>query len=457
MATPPAPAAFSLRRRLVLGLGVAVAIFWLLAIVGAGLIVRHEIDEVFDSALQEVVQRVLPLAYSDILAREADDTVEQRLPDAGRHDEYITYVVRDAAGQVLLRSHDADAGRFPKDLAPGFVTRNGNRFYTESAVSGSIVVSAMERPGHRAGTLRKAVLAMMWPLLFLLPGIMAATIWLVARGVRPVAELGSAISARGEGDLSPVASAGLPAEVLPVGQAVNALLEKLRRALEAERSLTANSAHELRTPVAGALAQTQRLIAELGEKSACARERDRAKEIEAALRRLVRLTEKLLQLAKAEGGALRADEAQDLRPLVAFVLADIPGSDRVETRLPDRPVMSDVDIDAFAVALRNLVENALKHGAPDGPAGVTLTEEGLLRVTNRGAILSQEDFRRLRQRFQRGTSPEDGAGLGLAIVEAVARGVGGRFTMESPADGAPDGVTMTLSLPLVRPVPRSLA
>ncbi|HUN12507.1 MAG TPA: two-component sensor histidine kinase, partial [Rhabdaerophilum sp.] len=103
-------------------------------------------------------------------------------PDAGQHDEYITYVVRDAAGQVLLRSHDADAGRFPKDLAPGFVTRNGNRFYTESAVSGSIVVSAMERPGHRAGTLRKAVLAMMWPLLFLLPGIMAATIWLVARG-----------------------------------------------------------------------------------------------------------------------------------------------------------------------------------------------------------------------------------------------------------------------------------
>jgi two-component system, OmpR family, sensor kinase len=439
----PAAPAFSLRRRLVLGLALAVSVFWFVAMAGAGLIIRHEINEVFDSALQEVVQRILPLAYSDILAREAEDTVEQRLPDAGQHDEYITYVVRDAAGRVLLRSHDAQPSRFPATLPMGFASRNSERFYTESAVSGTILVSAMERSGHRTSTLRKAVLAMTWPLLLLLPGIMAATYWLVVRSVRPVAALGVAITSRGEGNLMPVDPAGLPAEVMPVGGAVNALLERLRRALAAERSFTANAAHELRTPVAGALAQTQRLIAELGD----APSRKRAGEIEMALRRLARLTEKLLQLAKAEGGALRNHEAQDLRPVLRFVLADIPDAGRVEIALPDHPVLSTVDIDVFAIALRNLVENALKYSPLVSLVRVRLDETGELRIANRGAVLAQEDFARLCQRFERGASLAEGAGLGLAIVTAIARGAGGTLAMASPVPGEEDGVEFRLSLP----------
>ena len=61
----------------------------------------------------------------------------------------------------------------------------------------------------------------------------------------------------------PVATEGLPDEIATVAASVNALIGRLRGALEAERSFTANSAHELRTPIAAALAQTQRLIAEL--------------------------------------------------------------------------------------------------------------------------------------------------------------------------------------------------
>ena len=60
----------SLQRRLSLGLAIGVTGLWLVATVGAGLILRHEIDEVFDSALQEVAQRVLPLAYIEVLDRD---------------------------------------------------------------------------------------------------------------------------------------------------------------------------------------------------------------------------------------------------------------------------------------------------------------------------------------------------------------------------------------------------
>ncbi len=439
----PVAAPFSLRGRLVVGLGLAVSLFWLAAVTGAGLIVRHEINEVFDSAMQEVVQRVMPLAYSDILAREADDTIEQRLPDAGKHEEYITYIVRDGAGRVLLQSHDADASRFPASLPIGFSSQKGERFYTESAVSGAITVSAMELSGHRAMAMRKAVLALGLPLVLLLPGIVAATAWLVSRAVRPVSALGQAIASRDEGDLAPVDPSGLPAEVMPVGEAVNGLLDRVRRALITERNFTANAAHELRTPLAGALAQTQRLIAELGQNQA----RIRAHEIEGALHRLTRLTEKLLQLAKAEGGALRSHEANDLRPVLRLVLGDFPEAARIALTLPDHPVLSSVDIDVFAIAARNLVENALKYGTLATPVQVHLDSAGALSVTNAGPILSAEDFARLCQRFQRGSSSEDGAGLGLAIVTVIAKGIGGTLTMASPAPGMANGVAMRLAFP----------
>lgn len=442
MRVSPPSAGFSLQNRLLAGLGLAIALGWLVAVAGAGLIIRHEIDEVFDSAMQEVVQRVLPLAYSDILAREADDTVEQRLPDVGKHEEYITYVVRDRAGRVLLQSHDADPALFPAGLATGFHNWEGRRFYTESAVSGSIFVTAMERPGHRSGTVRQSLVALSLPLLLLLPGMIGATIWLVSRSVRPVAAFGAVIASRGEGNLAPIAAAGLPSEIQPVERAVNVLLERLRRTLEAERSLTANAAHELRTPVAGALAQTQRLIADLDHPA----HRARAADIEAALLRLARLTEKLLQLAKAEGGNLRSEAEHDLRAIFPLVLADFSEAERITCVLPEQPILSNVDIDVFAIALRNLVENALKHGPASEPIRVVLGEDGALRVANGGQPIAPEEFQRLCQRFERGASHAEGAGLGLAIVSAIAMGLGGTLTAATPAKR--NGVEIRLAFPL---------
>lgn len=434
----------SLRRRLAVSLSLFVCVFWLLATVVASTIVKHEIDEVFDSAMQEVVQRVLPLAYSEILARDSDDAVEQQLPDVSKHVEYITYIVRDASGRVLLRSHDADQTQFPTNLKTGFEDRGQMRFYTETAVRGTLSVSAMERPGHRTSTLYKAMVALALPLALLLPAILLAVFWLVDRTLRPVSLFGEAIAARGDANLAPVPYENLPAEIRPVASAVNALLVRLRRALETERSFTANSAHEMRTPIAGALARTQQIIAAMPPDQ----DRDRMKDVEASLQRMARLTEKLLQLAKAEGGLLRSETPMDIAAVVPHVLADIADADRVRTELPGAPVLSSLDVDVFAVALRNLVENALKYSVPGSTVRVVLEADGALSVENDGPVLTQQAFARLRQRFERGTTDADGSGLGLAIVDAIAKGAGGDFVLVSPLPGKSDGVRMRLSLPL---------
>lgn len=438
----------SLQRRLSLMLSGGFLVLWLLGTVAAGFILREEINEVFDSALQEVVQRVLPLAYTEILARESGDAMAQQLPAVGAHREYITYLVRDDKGRVLLQSHDAVPERFPHNPAPGFLTNQNARFYTENAVKGTIIVTAAERPGHRQQALRDAITMLLWPLALLLPLSILGTWGMIALAFRPLKRLRDEIGDRGGGNLTPLETAHLPDEIGPIAEAINRLMERLRRTLDAERAFTANSAHELRTPIAAALAHTQRLRAELTE----TQHRARAGEIELALSRLARLSEKLLQLAKAEGSPLLAEAPVNLVPILEIVVGDFARSPAFKARMglvvPEHGmVLSYIDIDAFAILARNLIENALKHGDPAQRVRISLNEDALFSVSNRGAIVAPEHLDRLTHRFARGTSEAEGAGLGLAIAAAIAAGSGSTLDLYSPALGFPDGFEVRIQLP----------
>ncbi|MFZ4533449.1 MAG: histidine kinase dimerization/phospho-acceptor domain-containing protein, partial [Alsobacter sp.] len=308
----------SLRRRLGIGLAFGTAALWLAASLAAGLLLGREIGVVYDSALQEVAQRILPLAYSEVLSRDAQ-AGGQRMPPVGPHREYITYVVRDAAGRELLQSSDADAMNIPRGLPPGFHTTDRLRTYTETAVQGSIIVTTVEDLAHRRDAVWRVTETLLWPLLALVP-IVVAGVWLAVHlAFRPVVAFRTALEARGRGNLDPVGVGGLPAEIAPIAGSVNDLLGRLRGTLEAERSFTANSAHELRTPIAAALAQAQRLVAELPDDA----RRERAHAIATSLRRLSRLSEKLLQLAKAEGGGLIAQGAAQLAPVLELVVDEL--------------------------------------------------------------------------------------------------------------------------------------
>ncbi|MBS1163997.1 MAG: integral rane sensor signal transduction histidine kinase [Proteobacteria bacterium] len=432
----------SLRVRLALGLAFSLAALWIGASLYAGNVLRHETDEVFDSALREVAERILPLAYEQMLADEDGGGGGLRLPPVGTR-EFISYVVRDGNGRELLQSSSADEMRIPAGLAPGFSTTDTLRTYTETAVQGTIVVTTAEYLAHRHHVFANAATVFVWPLVALLP-LTALVVWLAIHlSFRPAIAFRDAIEQRGRGNLTPVDGGNLPSELAPVATSVNALLARLRSALEAERSFTANSAHELRTPIAAALAQTQRLIAEMPEAN-----RERARSIESALHRLTRLSEKLLQLAKAEGGGLIAEQPSDLSAVLALVVDEIGRSsdeeERIDLLVPDDGVPSDVDPDAFAVLARNLIENALKHGSPDEPVEVVL-ERDSLTVRNHGPVVAADEVDRLMRPFERGASRSDGSGLGLAIVAAVCRGAGLEMTVASPVEGWPDGFSVCVT------------
>jgi two-component system OmpR family sensor kinase len=137
--------------------------------------------------------------------------------------------------------------------------------YGASALRETLFIEIAEPLGHRREAAREALFALLLPLLALIPVSLLGT-WLFVRiSLRSVLAYRRAVEARGVGDLSPIKVTRLPAEIDPLAEAVNHLLERLRKALEAERSFTANSAHELRTPLAATLAQIQRLHHEVPE------------------------------------------------------------------------------------------------------------------------------------------------------------------------------------------------
>ena len=435
----------SLQGRLGLWLGLGLTVVWIAAASVTALIARSEMEEVFDAALQETAQRLLPLAVIDILNRE-EEGISQRLAAIRNHEEFFTYVVRDDQGRILLRSHSADPATFPAWDGPGFRQTATHRLYNDEAVQGTVRITVAEPLDHRASVARELQMGLGLPLLILLPVALLTIVLAVRASLAPLRQFRDRLAARGARDLGPVAASGLPMEIAPVADAMNDLLARLSSAFEAERSFAANAAHELRTPLAGAIAQAQRLQAETRDSDAKAR----AAGIEATLKRLTRLSERLMQLARAEGGRLRRDKAADLRPVVEVVAGDVSrtaGQGRIALSLPDGAVMSDLDPDAFAILLRNLIENALRHGAAEAPVDVTLTADGMLSVANDGPTVPADRLASLTDRFERAGTGGDGSGLGLAIVAAIAERTGARLDLLSPRAGRDSGFEARFTLP----------
>lgn len=435
----------SLQARLGLSLGIGLTLLWIGTATVTAVNLRHEMDEVFDSALQETAQRLLPLAVQEIVARE-DDGVTQRLGAIREHTEFFTYIVRDSQGRILLQSHAADPEIFPAYDGTGFRQTATHRLYNEGALQGSVRISVAEPLDHRGTVAREIQMGLGLPLLVVIPLALLAIFLAVRASFGPVRRFREGLDARDARDLSPVPADDIPLEIAPVAATLNELLSRLKGAFDAERSFAANAAHELRTPLAGAIAQVQRLQSETGDVAAAAR----AADIESTLKRLTRLSERLMQLARAEGGRLRLDQTSDLRGIATIIIKEIErgtSSGRIKLTLPDAPVISDLDPDAFGILCRNLIENAMRHGAKTAPIDVSLSPDGTLSIANDGPVVPKEKLENLTTRFERAGPNTTGSGLGLAIVAAISERIGSQLILNSPRVGKEDGFEVCIKLP----------
>jgi len=437
------------------------ALLWIGAAGISVAVMQHELNEAYDDSLRQAALRLLPLAVHDLGEREhaspgfvlddrsqgADSDDDDRLPGAAPGDATFTYFVRNASGQLVLRDK-----RAPEDIGAGpplagFGDMTGQRTFALADPRSGYSIVIVELSDRRMTSLRDSAAALALPLLALIP-LIGGGVWLAMRlALRPLEALRRDIAQRDSRNLSPLRSEGHPAELAPIVDAVAALLERLKAALDAERAFAARSAHELRTPIAGALAQTQQLAEELDGKPGA----QRVHEIETSLKRLSKLSEKMLQLARIEAGFARSDDETDQLPVLRMVVRDINANsawkDRVTLDIEDLPALRGaIDADAFAIVIRNLIENGLKHGARGAMVRV-VAEDGTLHVLSEGAAVDAEALSRLGQPFVRGDTPADGTGLGLSIARSILEQAGGRLTLASPIGGQDGGFEAIVTLP----------
>ncbi len=425
----------SLRFRTAVTLSLIVTLLWMATAAVTSRLLSDEIGEVFDSALQETGQRILQLAVIDVLGRD-EEGLTQHIAALDAHEEYFTYLVRDDQGRILLTSHRAEPDLFPAFTGTGFHQSDAYRFYQEAAVQGTITLTIAEPLAHRRGVARELAMVLALPLLAVIPLVILGIAYGLGFGLRPLGQLRGQLARRDANDLAPLPLEGLPTELQPIAGAVNQLFQRLRSAFEAERSFASNAAHELRTPLAGAVAQVQRLRQQTQEPDTA----KRAEAIEGTLKRLTRLSERLMQLARAEGAQLTATGPHDPRLVLKLVAEDFArGADgaRLDLRLSPTPLVSVMDPDAIAIVARNLIENALRHG--EGDVRVHLAADGWLHVENDCAPVPVALLAEISGRFTRGEGAGSGSGLGLAIVRTIAERTGAALTLTSPLAGQARG------------------
>ena len=451
----PAKAPWSIAGRLSSLLSVALALLWLVATVTAAAVVNHEINEVFDSALQETAQRLVPLVVDGFDGEDEDHDPQPAARviignlEFAEHEEYLVYQVRDAKGHVLLRSHDAPAEAFPAALRRGHDEAGGWRFFTERYPPAGLFVQVGEPLAHRREALYETLAGLVAPLALLIPLAGVVIFWTVRSSLAPLAAVRAELDRRGGANLAPLSAEAMPSELAPIIHDVNHLLARLDKVLESERAFAASSAHELRTPVAAALAQIQRLAADLQGTP----QRARIDQIAATLRRLGDLVEKLLQLARAEAGIALSRDPIDVMPALRLVIDELERRGDVGARLDFddggwQRLQARIDLDAFGIVLRNLIDNALRHGLERGRVDVFLDADGAIHVRNAGPVVPPERLSRVTERFERAGAEAPGAGLGLAIVETILAQSGGKLDLHSPAPGRTDGFEAVLRLDL---------
>jgi signal transduction histidine kinase len=231
-------------------------------------------------------------------------------------------------------------------------------------------------------------------------------------------------------------------EIGVLADSFNHMLDRLEDAFDRQTDFVADASHELRTPLTVIRGQLEVLARQPHP------EREDVERVERLVRtevdRMERLVEDLLLLAQAGAeGFLRPVEVQ-LPEFLHDLVRGQPGGGSSSVRLQEPPAVAIVaDPDRLAQALRNLLNNALAHTPAGGHLELAAQVAGdVVRfcVDDNGDGVPEPDRERVFERFHRlddGRRAQGGAGLGLAIVRAIAEAHGGRaYVLDAPLGGA---------------------
>jgi two-component system, OmpR family, sensor histidine kinase TctE len=288
-------------------------------------------------------------------------------------------------------------------------------------------IQVAETRHQRQDIQQKIIFWIVIPQLILLISAMILVRFAVTKGLSPILFLNEKIASLSYKNLTPIDLQGVPKEVDRLVDSLNRLMQELNLAIQSQNRFISDAAHQLRTPLAGILAQIE-LAVDTKDGNEIQK---RLQNINESSKRLIHIINQLLTLSKSQGDALHNAEMKPL-DLVAFTkkvtsvmlpAADLKhidlgyeGSDEALHIMGDETRLYDL--------VHNLIDNAIKYTNDHGKitVAVNLIDQKIrLSVEDNGIGIPKEDQSMIYERFYRGDNVKAaGAGVGLAIVKDIA-------------------------------------
>lgn len=432
----------NLRLRLVTTLGITLTLLWGITAAWSMRDLAAQLEHSLDQRLAQsarMVSGLLDRVPATSWSGEEDGT--SAIPSL----DGIACRVSSLRGQVVAGTHPEMNDVLALE-AEGYRYRehNGQRWRVYTLVDNDKRITVADRLKEREALLQQVRRAALYPFLLALVGSLVALWWGVTRGLAPLSRLQRRLMSRNHDDLSALPIRGLPGEIRPLIDSFNTLLSRTRRMLELEQRFTDDAAHELRTPLTAIRTHLQ-----IARRVDGHRQYEAMQQAEAGVDRLTKTLGQLLLLARMESEEITRGSHSDLTPVgeaLATAMAETGSHGHCQYDQSVNLVRVALSEALLVTVLRNLLENAMRHGALGAPIEIAAQESNgmaVIDITSQGKTIATEHLSRLTERFHRGDHPQ-GSGLGLSIVEAIATRAGGRVTFAS-GNGA--GLRVTLQLP----------
>jgi len=311
------------------------------------------------------------------------------------------------------------------------------RWRTYMLRQGNIQIATADSMDTREALIKELALSAGVPFLVALFGSLIMLWFCITHGIAPLERVRDILAKRKPGDDSPLAPIKAPLELQPLLNTIEQLLERLQGAILRERRFTDNAAHELRTPLTGIKTHIQvaGLAADLPDENRTLKAAlDKA---DYGVLQLQGILDRLLSLARLDDDAVPVETSDPLEVVYT-------ATEQLQASYPDinsRVLIKDQGIVAcvnvarplLLSATQNLIDNALRYTPGDKSIIVQITQPdtGRIRISvlDEGPGLNAHDRAHAVNRFWRRDRSVPGSGLGLSIVDAIARRHHGTFEL----------------------------
>lgn len=444
----------SLRLRLLLIIGLSLSVLWAAVAGWMFMDARQSLRDALDNRLAASARMVAGLVAQFPEPGDIAASSSKPLDVVAR--DGVACEVSLVRSEVMIETVARTAGSPDLTRAdPGFSTRayGNKRWRTYVLRQDNIQIATADSIDVREALVKELVLSAGLPFVVALFGTLIL-LWIgITHGLAPVERIRVLLARRRPGDDSPLPKVKAPVELRPLLHTIQQLLERLQGAIVRERRFTDSAAHELRTPLTGIKTHIQ--VAKLASQRPHehATLEDALLKADQGVQQLQNILQRLLELARLEGQAIEveasdpADTAYATIAAVQSLCVDSISKILVQGAAESRPVR--VARPLLLAALQNLIDNAIRYAPADTPIIIRIERQSdetmQISVLDKGPGLNAQDRIQAVNRFWRKDLTIPGYGLGLSIVDAIARRHGGALELLERDGG---GLEVRLVLPI---------